>query len=194
MCAKNNNLEVSRIITANKGRLTGQFKTSLTDEQIKKVDRSLILRKQLEVGNGFKLLDSNTKKEPGVSDYKEVRLDDDQAFIIQRIRIGYDFASEQNKEGFLNYKKNLPNYLRNASIRISQGDKKLSELAIVELANEYRSQTVKGEFFELQEPILLVGGSDLSYEIIYPRGAKHDGKDIPYIELIFGGIELFRAA
>ena len=80
-------------------RLTSEFNDSLEKSKIKPVENEFILRKAVSVGGGaVPLVDSNTKKLRGISDFDANRLASNTALIINGLRLGYATDSATGKE------------------------------------------------------------------------------------------------
>ncbi|WP_299681107.1 hypothetical protein [uncultured Tenacibaculum sp.] len=183
---------ISGIINFNKSRLSTQFKESAKEGQLKFMDSFHVLRKQVDVGNRQFLVDSTTNKIDGVSDFDKNKFEAGKVLIVDRIKIGYDKDPSEGKEGVLGYQKALPAAFRNAKLVIDQ-DGKLGEYPLSELVNKYTGNSVQDDYLVLKHPIVLVGGPEFVFELVFPKGVSDTGTDKHYLELTASGIVVQRS-
>ncbi|XRE42354.1 hypothetical protein ACIVBQ_000558 [Tenacibaculum discolor] len=186
-------LAIFAILTFNSERLSAQFQKSLESKKIRVVNSTHILRKQITPGQGTRqLVDSNTVRVDGKSDFDKNKLNDDEVLIIQRIRVGYDkHATDSGLETQLLYNKAVPASFRNASFRVRQGGSVLYEMPMSDLVNRYTGNSIEDDYVDLANPIVLVGGTEFDFELVFPEGATPD--TVEYLEYAFTGQKAIRS-
>lgn len=187
---------VMSVLSFHGSRLPEEFKQSLDQGKIKVIENVNILRKEVAVGSGTEgLLDSNTKKIKGVSDYVGNVLPDNTVQIISEIRVGYDATqTASDKEGSLSYATALPASVRNARLIIKQEGSVIFTMPLSELNNPNDGTTRSDDFTELAIPVVLVGNQVIEFDIEFPIGATAHGTNKEYFELAFKGYETRRSA
>lgn len=183
---------VISLLTHNASRLSQQAKATANSGNIRVIDNFHYVRKQVDVGGTIQLVDTETKATLGVSTISENKLSFDKVAIIDRIKLGYDINANPNMEGAVKYDKALPAAFRNAFLRIRQGDYKFADLPLSELANRYTGNSIKDDYLFLKNPLVLVGGTEFFFELVFPKGAAKTGTDLDYIEVMFGGVDVIR--
>ena len=183
---------ITGVLNFNKARLSTQFKDSARDKQLKFMDSFHVLRKQVDVGNRQFLVDSTTKKIDGISDFNENKFEPGKVLIVDRIKIAYDKDAGDGKEGDLGYQKTLPAAFRNAKLIFNQ-DGKLGEYPLSELANKYTGNSIVDDYLILKHPVVLVGGQEFEFELVFAKGTTDTGTDKHYLELTIGGIVVQRS-
>ncbi|CAL2104473.1 conserved protein of unknown function [Tenacibaculum sp. 190130A14a] len=186
---------ILEILRFNEKRLTAQFVTSMNQPNALKVlNNTSILRKEVEVGAGaIPLVDSNTRKVIGVSDFNENRLANDEVLIVEKIRVGYDVNAASGKETELTYQKTMPASFRNSILRLRQAGIVIGEFPMSDIQNKYTGNSMKDDYLELKHPLVLVGGAEFDFEIVFPSGATQ-ATDKEYFELAFDGHKIIRSS
>ncbi|MCF2875423.1 MULTISPECIES: hypothetical protein [unclassified Tenacibaculum] len=184
---------VIELLTA-QSSLSTQFRSDLESGKVRVVNNSSILRKQIVPSGGQKqLIDSNTKKVVGVSDFTDTVLPDSEVLIVDGIRIGYATHLETGKEAVLNYNEAFPASVRNAVLRIRQEEDVKYTTSLSELINVNKDfVNLADEIFNLKVPFVLTGGSNIKFEIEYPDGAAPLKDKKEYLEIVFSGFKATR--
>ncbi|WP_299106048.1 hypothetical protein [uncultured Tenacibaculum sp.] len=181
------------ILDFNKKRLSSQFKESLGQEGgVKILNNTVVLRKEMTVGGTQKLVDSNTKKISGISDFDGNRFKDDEVHIYERVRLGYETHAESGKAAQLMYANKMTASFRNAILRVRQDGVVLGEIPVADIYNKYTGRTMRDDYFELKHPIVLVGGTDYDLEYEFPDGST-SAANKEYLELVFDGHKVVRS-
>lgn len=190
---KNYNIQESQSATYSvlnfyKNKLSAQFMSDLQNQKLSILNGSYILRKELEPSKGSQdLVDSNTKKITGVSDFTDKVIQPGEVFICEKIRIGYDTSDKSGMEIALGYEKKIPASFRSATFRIRQDGKVIFERSIADLMNRYTGTSLNDDYIELDIPFALIGTSENELEIEFPKGAKAHDTAIEYLELSLVG-------
>ena len=174
--------------------LSTQFKSDFASEKVRVINNNSILRKEIVPSEGQKqLIDSNTKKIVGVSDFTDTVIPDTEVLIVDGIRIGYATHDESGKAAVLSYNEAIPASVRNAVLRIRQDEDVKYTTSLSELINVNKDfANLADEIFKLKVPFVLTGGSSIKFEIEYPEGATPvDGKK-EYLEIVFSGFKATR--
>lgn len=187
---------IMAVLSFHGNRLPTEFKDNLNAQNIKVIENVNILRKEVAVGSGtVGLIDSNTKKIKGVSDYVGNRLSDNTVHIISEIRVGYDGSQNASgKEGSLKYATALSSSVRNARLIIKQEGSVIFTMPVSELNNPNDGGSLVDDFTQLSIPVVLVPNQTIEFDIEFPDGATADGTNKEYFELAFKGWETRRSA
>lgn len=187
---------VMQVLSFHNDRLPVEFQKNLQEAKIKVIENVNILRKEVVVGSGTEeLIDANTKKIRGVSDYIGNTLPDNTVQIISEIRIGYDASqTASGKEGSLKYATALSSTVRNARFVIKQDGNVIFTMPISELNNPNSGTNNTDDFTQLAVPVVLVPNQTISFDIEFPVGGTPDGTNKEYFELAFKGYETRRTA
>jgi hypothetical protein len=177
-------------------RLTSEFNDSLTNSKIKPVENEFILRKAVSVGGGaVPLIDSNTKKLRGISDFDANRLASNTALIINGLRLGYATDAATGKEAQKLYDESFTAAFRNARLKIKQDGIVYLDRPISELYNPYKANSTnrQDDYVNLEIPVVLVGNVDFDMEIEFPDGATPVNSKTEYFELALSVVECRRS-
>lgn len=187
---------VMSVLSFHESRLPEQFKASFRDNKVKVMENVNYLRKEVVVGAGtVELLDANTAKIKGVSDFDKNQLSADTVLIISEIRVGYDATqATAGKEALLTYQSALPASVRSARLIIKQGGSVLYSMPLADLNNINSGTNNEDEYLSLAIPIVLVGNIDTNFDIEFPVGATAHATNKEYFELAFKGYETRRSA
>lgn len=187
---------VMSILGEHQTRLPEQFKASYDAGKIKVMENVNYLRKQVIVGAGtVELLDANTAKIKGISDYDKNQLSADTVQIITDIRVGYDATQTAvGKEALLTYQSALPASVRSARLIIKQGGSVVYSMPLADLNNVHTGNNNQDDYLSLAIPVVLVGNIDTNFDIEFPVGATPDATNKEYFELAFKGYETRRSA
>ena len=176
------------ILNFYRAKLSDQFKTDLQNQKLSILNGSYILRKELEPSKGSQdLVDSNTKKITGVSDFTDKVIQPGEVFICEKIRIGYDTHADSDMEIALGYERKVPASFRSATFRVRQDGKVIFERSIADLMNRYTGTSLKDDYVELDIPFALIGTSKNELEIEFPKGAAAHATLKEYLELSLVG-------
>lgn len=184
--------ELLEILEENGGRLTSQMVESATSGNIRFVDSDQFLRRGVVGGSTRQLIDSSTVIVDGESTFDGTRFAPDRVEIIDKIKIGYDNDSATGKQGGLTYQKALPAIYRNASLQVSQDGKLLGNYPLFRLGNKYAGNSVEDDYRVLKHPIVLVGGLDYKFELVFPKDAVSTATNNEYLELATSGVSVYR--
>ena len=183
------------ILELHASRLNPAFIDELGESKIKVFPNVNIHRHLVEDigGSAYQLVDANTKKERGVSDFDGNVLPKDTVLIITHIRVGYKTDANAGMEAKLKYDAKLPISFRNGKLKITQQGSKLQSYPFTDLQNPHTGRNVSDDYVELDIPLVIVGDQEFSFDIEFPRGAVAS-EDKDYLELSFKGLETTRSA
>lgn len=183
---------LTEIIKENASRLSADFVSNFSNKKVRPRNFTAILRKQIVVGNTTQLLDSETKRVSGVSDYQGTRLKTGTARLVSGIRIAYGQDDLEGKEGLVNYNTAAPAAVRNGKLIIAQDGTDIIEASLSEVMNNTASSTQEN-YWDLDSAVVLTDGQDLEFRLEFPKGAKPHASKKEYFEVATRGIELVRA-
>jgi hypothetical protein len=182
----------------NAGRFTTEFKQKMATGGLKLIPNTKILRKAVTPagGNSSSLLDEETKKVEGVSDFSQNQLPASSTLVVGQIAIGYDSDAAADKEALLTYAKAHPASFRNAKIVITQSDAIIAESPLAVLINQNitRGTEPQQNFVDLDSAFFIAGGIDFQMKIVWGKGAAPAAGVTEYIEIALKGYETVRAA
>ena len=187
---------IMMILGNHQGRLSEEFRASLNDSKVKPVENEFILRKEVSVGGGaVPLVDSNTRKLRGISDFDANRLPTSTALIINGLRIGYATDDATGKEALKLYDESFTAAFRNARFKIKQDGVVYLDRPISELYNPHKANSTnrQEDYVNFEIPIVLVGNVDFEMEIEFPDGATGVASKKEYFELALSVIECRRS-
>lgn len=187
---------IMTILAFHKSRLTEEFQASLDQGKIKVVENVNYLRKEVGVNAGtVQLLDANTAKIKGVSDFDKNILAANSVQVITELRVGYDASqATTGKEAVLPYATALSPSVRSARLVIKQAGAVLFSMPISDLNNPNSGTNTADEYTPLAIPLVLVGGVETEFDIEFPVGATAHATNKEYFELAFKGYETRRSA
>lgn len=174
--------------------LSAQFTKDLNAGNIRAVNNNSILRKEIVPSPGQKqLIDEETKKIVGISDFTEEVLPPSEVLIVTGIRIGYATHTDSKKAAVLSYNEAFPPSVRNAVLRIRQEEDVKYTTSLSELINVNKDfANLADEIFNLKVPFTLSGGSNIKFELDYPKGAEPLKDKKEYLEIVFSGYKATR--
>jgi len=172
------------VLTANKDRVPASLVTAFQAGKIKVLSNVIILRKEVSVGNTQQLVDADTKKIAGVSDFEGNTLSDNRALIVGGMRIGYSANAAAGKEAELDYLTALPIAYRNSRLRITQGGI-IFDYPLSALSNPHTGRNLNDDIVRLPQSFVFVPGQEFSMELIAPKNAAIAGTDKHYLEFSF---------
>ncbi|WP_272149129.1 hypothetical protein [Tenacibaculum aiptasiae] len=184
---------VTELISKQEG-LSTQFVNDAQNRKTRIVNNVSILRKEIIPSPGMQhLIDEDTKKVVGISDFTENVLPDSEVLIINAIRVGFATDDASGKAAILAYNEVLPPSFRNAVLRLRlEGEVKFTS-SLSELFNVNRKEvTLEDDFIKLAVPVALTGGSDIKFELEFPKGATPTASKKEYLELAFKGLKATR--
>ncbi|WP_435415049.1 hypothetical protein [Polaribacter aestuariivivens] len=187
---------VMQVLSFHANRLPVEFKQNLDQANIKVIENVNIIRKEVAVGSGTEeLIDANTKKIRGVSDYIGNTLPDNTVQIITEIKVGYDASqTASGKEGSLSYGSDLSSTVRNARLVIKQDGNVIFTMPISQLNNPNTGTNNTDDFTQLAIPVVLVPNQTISFDIEFPVGGTPNGTNKEYFELALRTFETRRSA
>lgn len=185
---------VIETLQENGGRLTSQMVESARNGKIRFLDSDHYLRKLVVGGKNQQLIDSDTKIVDGESTFKGTQFAPDRVEIIDKIKIGYDNHADTGKQGELTYQKALPGIFRNATLLIKQDGQLLGEFPLSRLGNKYTGNSVEDDYRVLKYPIVIVGGTDFEFELIFPKNGQSTATNSEYLEIATSGVSVFRTS
>ncbi|WP_157821924.1 hypothetical protein [Tenacibaculum sp. Bg11-29] len=184
---------IKAILVANEKKLSPQFIGDFSNQRIKILNGTPILRKEIKPSMGIQnLIDEDTRKVVGVSDFSEKVISNTEVLIIEKLRIGYCTSLASKAEALGAYKKALPVAFRNATFRIRQDGDVIYETGLSDVFNRYTGTSLEDDYVHLKNPVTLVGGLEIKFELEFGKGAEAHKTEIEYLELGFGGIKLSR--
>lgn len=140
------------------------------------------------------LIDSNTKREKGVSDFDGNKLNAEETFIITHIKLGYDTNADDDKAGVLAYKRSPSNSVRNAVLTIEQDNIQIFKKEVSSLLDSHTTTKVVDDLIALPIPIVIHGGKTFDFSITYPLGATPVATGNEYLETVLIGAKAVRSA
>ncbi|WP_272151408.1 hypothetical protein [Tenacibaculum aiptasiae] len=184
---------IREILIANKKKLSAQFLTDFGNGNIKVLNASYVLRKEIKPSMGVQyLIDEDTRKVVGVSDFSEKVLSTSEVLIIDKLRVGYCTNVASKQEALGDYRMALPVAFRNATFRIRMGGDVIYETGLSDVYNRYTGTSLKDDYIQLNTPVTLVGGAEFKFELEFGKGAEAHKTDKEYLELGFVGHKLSR--
>ncbi|MFL0065372.1 hypothetical protein V2595_07020 [Tenacibaculum maritimum] len=175
--------------------LSAQFLADYNAGKTKILNSTSVFRKMVEPAPGTQqLIDADTRKKVGVSSFSETVLSDSEVLIIDKIRLNLDRHKDAGKEALLAYDKVISSSpaFRNADFRMRQEGKIVFDSSLSELSNKYTGRTLRDDYIYLTNPIVLVGGSDIKFELEFAPGATKHATQKEYLEFIFAGQKVTR--
>lgn len=171
-------------LRANSDRVPSNLTEAFQDGKVKVLSNVVILRKEVSVGGKQSLVDSDTKKVDGVSDFDGNKLVDYRALIVNAMKIGYSAHADAGKEAELDYKTVLPIALRNSRLKITQGGI-IFDYPLSALGNPHTGTNLKDDIVILPQSFVFVPNQSFEIELAYPKGAAIAGANKHYLELSF---------
>lgn len=183
---------VIEVLKKNEGRMSPSFLTNLRGGRIKVLPTSKILRHRVtDVGGAsYPLIDAETVRLRGVSDFDKDHLPKNTVLIINELRIGYKADAAEGKEALLSYANAMPVSFRNAKLIVNQKGK-LFDYPISELTNPHTGRNREDDYVGLALPVVIVDEEDFQINIEFPKGATAatGTNDKEYLEISFKGFE-----
>ena len=146
--------------------------TSLTD-------KTIYIAKSLKgMGGIVKLIDVNTKKEVGVTNFDGNKLNVGRDYIIDGVRVLYDGTVVSPKDG--TWEDTMPKELLNAEIRIKQDNQLLFDMPVSDMVN-FKND----DFRDISTSPIIRSGEEFEIELEFPQGSAFGGADESNIRLEF---------
>ena len=171
------------VLKANIERVPDSLATAFADKKVKVLSTAIILRKHVAFGGKQPLVDSDTKKVDGVSDFDGNSLVDYRALIINAIKLGYSSDAATGKEASLTYSSALPVAFRNATLKITQGGI-IFNYPLSALANPHTGNSLADDVIQLPQSFVIVPKQEFEMELIFPKGATAPANE-SYLEFTF---------
>jgi len=184
---------IKAILVANQEKLSPQFMGDFSNQRVKILNGTPVLRKEIKPSMGVQyLIDEDTRKVVGVSDFSEKVLSNSEVLIIDKLRVGYCTSLDTKAEALGDYKKVLPVAFRNATFRIRQDGDVVYETGLSDVFNRYTGTSLEDDYVQLKNPVTLVGGLEIQFELEFGKGAEAHKTEKEYLELGFSGVKLSR--
>ena len=149
----------------------------------------LVHRREFTPGQDFELLDSQTAKIEGKSDFDKDRLDSNTIYTASSISLKIGTNAASGKEVDVTYGTTNEASINNAKIQFSVDNKVRATYKASSLLDPLSNDNGT-DYFTPDVPLILIGGKPLNFKIIAPKGVTAPaGTDKYYAELSFRGIQ-----
>lgn len=147
--------------------------------EIALTDKTIYIAKSLKgMGGIVKLIDVNTKKEVGVTNFDGNKLNVGRDYIIDGVRVKFDTAALTTKTA--TWSDALPAELLNAEIRIKQDNQLLFDMPLSDLANFNYD-----DFRDISTSPIIRSGEEFEIELEFPQGSSFGAADEANIRFDF---------
>lgn len=122
-------------------------------------------------GGIYEFLNETTDKSQGLCNVDKGKLPSNQAFLFNRISIGYQYDAE-NKVGEVDYLRVVPAALRNAEFEIYQNGRVVLNMPVAALHNPNTGNNAADAYTELGSLFYLTDDLDFTWSFKFPKGAN----------------------
>ncbi|WP_299431549.1 hypothetical protein [uncultured Aquimarina sp.] len=183
-------------LKSQEGVLSSGLRRDIAEGGIRVLHHVAYVRKEITAGAGtIDLITNTTDKVDGLSTFNGVKLNSGEAVVFNAIAVGYKQNATKVSPASLGYSSTEIPALRNAILMVSQGNRKLVELPLLDLIRADRDM-VKPEdrYYNLNDWYVLADDQPITLQLKFPEGvALPVGANIfDYLEVLFKGYTTIR--
>lgn len=134
----------------------------------------LYVKKQISGASGIhKILDSNSKKLPGVCSFDtDGKMDQNRAAIWNRIVVRYGLGNDGDNAGSIDYNTAVPKELANADLVITQKGRQVLKKSVRSLYAKANENETGADHINLSSLRLFVDDEDVEINLEFPSGVQ----------------------
>lgn len=176
-------------LAAVSGQLSAQLQNDLANNAIILDDQELYIKKEITGGGIVDLIDSTTKRQPGICSFDENTLKAGRAFVFDKVSILYDTNAASGLEGNLAYNTIAPTALMNADFVVSQDGREVFRMPVRSLHNVETGTAIDDEYTQLKTLRHLVDTREVKLQLWFAPSVALTGVNKHYIYVRLGGVQ-----